>query len=112
MVQFGYHFAETIDHFFLEVKSNDYWEMGLHHIVTTSLIFCMIFSNFVPIGCLILFLHDISDIGPMACKMLSATEYETPTVVIFVSSLPVWFYTRNMVLTYFVYMIWTEVHYD
>jgi ceramide synthetase len=41
---------------------NDYLEMLLHHLATFCLVVSMIASNNLPIGCVILYLHDIADI--------------------------------------------------
>ena len=71
-----------------------------------SLLFCMIFANFLNNGCLILFLHDVSDIGFMLAKMLSVTHFELSTAVTFTISLPPWFYFRNFVLPHLVWKYW------
>ena len=77
--------------------------MLLHHVTTCCLLFCMIYSNQLGIGCLVAFLHDVSDILALLTKAFTHTPYDNILAVSFVSMMAVWFYTRNIVLTYLVY---------
>ena len=108
-VQTGYRLCELLSHLFLEIPSNDFYESLLHHCCALFLNVTMIYTNFLGIGSIINFLHDISEVLAHASKFFSATEYTNALVGCFLSNMVVWFYTRNMVFTYLVYKIWTEV---
>lgn len=47
-------------------------EMTLHHGSTFLLITTMTISNFLPIGCVIAWLHDVSDIAVATLKLTTA----------------------------------------
>jgi hypothetical protein len=55
MLQLGYHGGDLVHHHFFAVRQNDYAEMMVHHIAASALLFCMIFSNFATIGCVVAF---------------------------------------------------------
>jgi hypothetical protein len=110
-IQTGYRMTELLSHVFLDIPSNDYYESLLHHMCALFLNITMIYSNFLGIGCIINFLHDISEIIAHAAKFFSATKYENALVGLFLLNMVVWFYTRNLVFSYVVYKIWTEVRF-
>lgn len=111
MIQLGYHLGETVTHVFFEKRQNDFYEMLLHHLCTLFLLLCMTFSNFLAIGCVINLLHDVSDILTCAIKICSSTIYDNLTLLNFVAMTCVWFYFRNIILSYMVFRIWTETAY-
>ena len=82
--------------------------MMTHHIATSSLIFSMIFANQTSIGCIIAFLHDVSDISAAVTKYLGQTKYSNLAAITFIINMVIWAYTRNICLTYMVAKIWTE----
>ena len=47
---------------FTESPKNDFGEMFLHHFVTIALIFCSYITNFLPVGSLVLFIHDQAEV--------------------------------------------------
>jgi hypothetical protein len=108
MLQLGYHFGDLIHLYFIEERQNDYAEMMTHHIATSSLLVSMIFANQMSIGCVVAFQHDIADITVAACKYLSQTKYTMVGLSTFIVNMVVWAYTRNILLAYVVYRIWTE----
>lgn len=63
--------GEFINLLFRTESQNDFMEMLLHHAVTFMLVVCMIASNLMAIGCVILFLHDIADIAVSIIKCTS-----------------------------------------
>jgi hypothetical protein len=111
MIQLGYHLGETVTHVFFEAHDNDFYEMLLHHLCTLFLLLCMTFSNFLAIGCVINLLHDVSDVIPGFVKIASACIYDDLTIFLFVNMTLIWFYFRNLILSYMVFRIWTETEY-
>jgi hypothetical protein len=110
-IQTGYRMNELLTHVFLDIPSNDYYESLLHHMCALFLNISMIYSNFIGIGSIINFLHDISEITAHLTKLFSSTDYEHILVGCFLSNMVLWFYTRNLVFSYIVFKIWTEVRF-
>ena len=54
--------GEFINLLIMKEKQNDFVEMLLHHASTFALVSSMIGANNLPIGCVIMFLHDIADV--------------------------------------------------
>jgi ceramide synthetase len=61
-VQLGFLTGEFINLLRSKESRNDFMEMLLHHVVTFAVVMCMILANMLPVGCVILFLHDIADV--------------------------------------------------
>lgn len=103
----GYHTGGLIVHVFEERRAS-FVEMALHHIVTFYLYCGMYFYNVWSIGGVIAYLHDIADIPGHLTKFFTETNYKNCTVVVFITCMIVWFYTRCMVLPHYIYIIATE----
>ena len=72
---FGYHVCELFEHVCVNERMNDFNEMLLHHVAAVALYFSATFANVVPYGCLIAYLHDLSDIPISLSKMLNSTRF-------------------------------------
>lgn len=94
----GYHFGDCVSQVFFKERQSDHYEMLLHHIVTCSLYFCMIYGNNMGLGCVIAYLHDIADIFGALVKCASSTKYGDLTLVIFFFMISTWFWTRLFIL--------------
>lgn len=102
LITMGYHVGSFVTHF-LGTRRNDFIEMGLHHIVSMYLFGGCYMYNQWECGAVIAFLHDIADIFGNSSKALSDTKYQVTTAVYFVGlHMPVWFYTRCLVLPYMI----------
>jgi len=62
MMQFGVHFYTLYDHMFFRYKEPKFFELFFHHGISVFLIFYSFMSNTVPVGILILFVHDPGDV--------------------------------------------------
>ena len=93
----GYHVEDLLDHLFGERK-NDFVEMLLHHICAVFLYGFCYMTNLVTAGAVIMYLHDWADMSVSFCKILTNTNYDTVTAVIFIHGVGWWFYTRIYVL--------------
>jgi len=103
----GYHVGGLITHFFGDRK-NDFVEMGLHHIVALYLFGGCILCNIWEIGSTIAFLHDIADITTNIVKCLSESKDKTFIGGVFVAHMAIWFYTRIILLPWFIFKIFTS----
>lgn len=94
----GYYIDDIIDHNFFKARSNDFWEMNLHHLLTFCLFGGMIMMNTVRIGALISLTHSVTDVFGSITRIFSQTIYKTSTIVTFLICLVVWILTRNVAL--------------
>lgn len=62
VMKLAYAFYETVETFVNGRSKRDFSEMALHHIVTMMLILFSYSTNFLPIGSVIMLIHDITDI--------------------------------------------------
>lgn len=79
---------------------NDFYEMAIHHLVTIALICTSHGLNWTRIGCLVLFVHDVSDIGTYVIKAVVDMDCLPLTAVGYISCLGSWFYLRLWVLPF------------
>jgi hypothetical protein len=61
IIQFGYHFHNTVHHTLQRQELANYYEMITHHVGTMISIFLSYFSNIEDWSFLVLMLHDLSD---------------------------------------------------
>ena len=62
LILLGKPVQQTFTHFFVFERNPDFAEMSLHHLAHLSLASGYLMANMIPIGTLIAFLHDFSDI--------------------------------------------------
>ena len=58
-----------------DYKSDSYFELIFHHSVTIILILFSIGYNFVPIGIMMMFVHDSSDAVRAIGRVISESKY-------------------------------------
>jgi len=93
MIELGYHGQSLLFHLYGEHR-NDYLEMMLHHTCAVLLVLFSYFSNFLRIGSLVLFVHDIADVFAYALKTAVDTRYTKVTLFFYTGLLIVWAYAR------------------
>jgi sphingoid base N-palmitoyltransferase len=103
LVTMGYHVEELVDHLFFAHKTNDFYEMLLHHVATLTLYGGMILINITRFGAMIAWLHAIADVPGMVTKVFSHTNYKYPTLVSFLICIVTWGYTRNFMIPALLY---------
>jgi sphingoid base N-palmitoyltransferase len=108
---YGYHFGEQVMHAIIDERHNDYAEMFLHHLATSSLYFGYIMANYLGIGTIIAFLHDTADIPAHLVKFQDATGQKTASKVTFAIVMLIWFWTRCLCLPAIIYTIFSEFRY-
>lgn len=100
----GYHFGQLLLHV-CGTHSNDYVEMGLHHLATIYLFSGSYMLNCWECGAVISFLHDLSDVTSMIVKLSNNTYYTKFCVGVFVVHCFIWGYVRNYVFASIIYQL-------
>jgi len=108
LITMGYHLNELISHLTAKEKDNDFYEMMLHHFCAVGLFLGMIIANFLAPGCIIIFLHDFTDIFAGLTKFLSCTKNDGLTIVVGLLMMSFWFWCRNVWFTNIVYRLWFD----
>ena len=106
MIATGYHSAALAKHF-LNKRSADFIEMGLHHFVTV-LLYLFSYSFNEQIGLQISFLHDFSDISVTQTKFLGESRYTNIAAVSLFITILLWLYCRCFVfpqILYYIYIV-------
>lgn len=62
LILLGLPLMYIITHFFIHEREPDFAEMAMHHLAHFSLATCYLFTNMIPIGAMVAFVHDYSDI--------------------------------------------------
>ncbi|ORX49354.1 LAG1-domain-containing protein [Piromyces finnis] len=114
MIQFG----SALCTFILQFKQNrtrkSYGEFLLHDMATLVLLIISFLNNYLRMGAVVLFLHDISDIFSYGVKIFVDTVHLKTTLVFYVSLVLSWFYTRlyifpfEVILQCFTNNIWAR----
>jgi len=76
IMQAGVWFVTAFMHKFVEAKHKDYFVMYGHHVATIGLVTMSYYKNWQPIGLLVLFVHDSSDIPVDTLKMWNYLGYD------------------------------------
>ncbi|DAZ93284.1 TPA: LOW QUALITY PROTEIN: hypothetical protein N0F65_001123 [Lagenidium giganteum] len=103
LLQLGYHTHSLLYMIFLSPIRNDFIEMLLHHVATIFLIGASYLSNYISIGVLIVFTHDIGDVTGYAIKAVIDCDITPLTVGMYALLLVSWAYSRLYVFP--VYLI-------
>jgi len=99
LVQLAIWIDTCFSHRFIEERHKDYVMMYLHHIVTIMLVWGSYSFNYVRVGTVVLFVHDLSDIIVDLLKIFNYLKLEGPkgaflVELAFLSNLVVWAYLR------------------
>ena len=101
MLEFGT-FGHEMLALFVEVKRSDFWAMFIHHVSTLALIAGSYTLNFIPIGALVMIVHDAADFFLEIAKIFNYMCKARPwaqkiTDFFFVAFAVVFFLTRLVV---------------
>lgn len=92
-VAFGHHLA-TLIYILKSPCLPDFFDQLLPCVAALCLIYFSYMSNFLRVGVVILFCHDICDIFTFGCKAFVDTPYHKVTVGLFLLLTSCWFYFR------------------
>lgn len=79
---------------FTEERKKDFWAMIVHHVTTLLLIYMSYFYYFVPMGTLIVLLHDVSDPVMELAKLCKYARLQRAADALFVVFAIVFGYSR------------------
>jgi len=82
--------------------TNDYWDMGVHHLATLLLEVISYSSGMFRIGMLVLLLHDFTDVFVYALKVAVDGASISTTLVAYFSHMFVWGYYRMWIFPQYV----------
>lgn len=106
MLALSYFSVDSI-FFFLQDKQTDFINMLLHHIVTISLILFSYYTNISHVGCVVLYLHILTDIFVHLTRFLLQTDVsEIIKSISGVTLVFVYMYVRIYVLGDVIYTLW------
>ena len=101
-------------HRFVDEHRKDYFLMYTHHLVTIALVALSYYYNYVRIGVIVLYAHDISDIIIDLLKLFNYCQLEGPkglflVELAFITNFATWAYYRFYLLG--VHIIWGTIVY-
>ena len=82
--------------------------MTLHHIFSTTLYMCCIFSGAYSKVAMMFYLHDLSDISVHFFKVTTSLIFEKFSLVVSIVNVTIWFWTRIILLPIFIYVCATS----
>jgi ceramide synthetase len=107
----GYYLDDVVNHNFFRPRSNDFWEMNVHHFLTIGLYGGMILMNAVYPGAVVSFLHGLSDITIAASRIGSHSVYKLPVKVIFILQTALFIFLRNIIIPLYTIACWKGLVY-
>ena len=94
-----------IDHILSAERGGDYEEMLLHDTVTCFLFFGFLFSNFLPVGTMIIILHDACDVLVHIAKAMNVSIFTDYAPIPFVGMQLIWLWMRLICLPIIIWSI-------
>jgi len=99
---FGYHFSTVLTLIYTP-KRREFFEMGLHHMMVVYLYFGGYFINVLEPASVFIMMHDIADIPLSFTKIFADSNYKHISIISFMFTMIVWFWTRNFVMPIVIY---------
>ena len=109
LLQMALWLATSVQHRFVEERHKDYFLMYAHHLVSIALVGASYYYNFVRVGVVVLYLHDVSDIPTDLVKLFNYCKLDGVrglflTEIMFITNLIAWTYYRlNLLASYVLY---------
>jgi len=107
----GLPLQQTIQHFFIRERSLEYSEMSLHHLAHLSLSSSFLFANMIPLGIVVMILHDVSDIPVHMSKFFHLMKFDAMAIVTMILTEITWFWGRLFSLPLLIIDIWQNCVY-
>ena len=99
-IQFGYHLHSGVVLATAGWRRNDRTEMAVHHAAAVLLLLLSWCANWLRIGALVLFVHDVSDIFTYGVKIAVDTPSKLATGVLYLGVLASWLWFRLWALPF------------
>ncbi|KAI4474407.1 hypothetical protein M0804_014872 [Polistes exclamans] len=100
-ISIGFYLLSSISQFF-DVKTKDFWQIFIHHIITNLLLYISWLMNWIRIGSLILLLHDSSEIFLEMAKMTNYANYQRTCDLLFIIFTIIWIVTRIYIFPFWI----------
>uniref|UniRef100_F7CKQ0 Ceramide synthase 4-like n=1 Tax=Monodelphis domestica TaxID=13616 RepID=F7CKQ0_MONDO len=99
LLDFG-HYISLLLTLPFDVKRKDFTEQVIHHFSAAILIYFSYCANYIRIGTLVIFIHDVADIFLEAGKVLHYAQWKQSCDMIFIIFSMTFFITRLIVFPY------------
>ena len=106
LVMMGLNIEDLAVLIFIRKREQDFEEYLLHHLATVSLSFGYIFGNFMGIGSIINFLHDITSLKLNLARIFYTIDMPVATAVSLSATIVSWIWTRNIILPWLIVLIY------
>ena len=105
MVALGFALHSFLFHACLEKRRHDFWEMGLHHVVTVNLILFSYANALHRLGAIVLFLHDVPDIFVYLAKGTADSRFPNVCLIFYFGMVASWMWFRLWAFPYYVLLV-------
>lgn len=107
----SYHLYELFYSIAFQRKRSDFPEYVLHHLMTWSLIFFSYSLNMLPMGSIVMLVHDVTDLSVTLFKLTIDITHIAVQVFSYISMLASWFYFRIWFFPcYIIYKLYEECY--
>ena len=106
---FGYRVEQLVTHIF--TSEADFEEILLHDIVTFAVYFAYLSSNLIPIGTLISFLHDVTDVPFHIAKAANHSNWPGLAPFPFIFGQLLWIFVRLICYAHLIYCTMVDAVY-
>ena len=101
IVKLAYHAYDIVPIILFNRNRRDFSEFILHHIVTLALVFVSYVTNFLPIGAVIMLIHDFPDIFVCIMKITADLCGVTGFAISYVFMVFTWGYFRLYIFPFY-----------
>ena len=98
LILLGHPIQLIVTHFFINEREPDFAEMAMHHLAHFSIASSYIFTNIIPIGAMIAFVHDQSDVAGCLAKFFHNMGYKLPAGISLITCEILWLVGRLICL--------------
>jgi len=94
IIETGFYWSLLFSTIVFDVRRSDFLEMCLHHVITIGLLSLSFSINFIRVGTLVLFSHDIGDVFIELGKLFRYAKWETPLTILYIVFMITWIGSR------------------
>lgn len=93
-LQLGYYLQAIPTLIVWDLKRKDFYQMLAHHVATVGLIMYSLGTNFVPMGSMVLLVHDVCDVFMEAAKLCRYINWNQTSTILFGIFVVLWILMR------------------